>query len=93
MVEEATVDCYDKEEQVTGLYTLIEENLAVPFETHVLGMNVTVEHVELTDDGRVLAMCTRGQARQPIALLDLPLPTPCPAGVEWIEAYRHWASR
>ena len=30
MVEEATVDCYNEDEQATGLFTMIEENLTVP---------------------------------------------------------------
>jgi hypothetical protein len=42
MVEEATVDCYNEDEQATGLFTLIEDNLAVPFATKVLGVPVTV---------------------------------------------------
>jgi len=25
MIEEATVDCYDEDEQVTGLFTMIED--------------------------------------------------------------------
>lgn len=28
MVEEATVDCYNESEQITGLYTVIEDELA-----------------------------------------------------------------
>ena len=32
------VDCYDEEEQLTGLFTLIEDNLALPFETNMLGV-------------------------------------------------------
>lgn len=45
MVEEATVDCYDEKEQLTGLATMIEDNLRVPFETTVLGVTVTVTGV------------------------------------------------
>ena len=37
LVEEANVDCYNEPEQATGHYTMIEENLKVPFETEVLG--------------------------------------------------------
>lgn len=33
MVAEATVDCYNESEQVTGLFTMIEENLELPFKT------------------------------------------------------------
>jgi hypothetical protein len=90
LVEEATVDCYNEDEQVTGLYTMIEEHLAVPFQTTVLGVEVTVEGVDLTDHSHVVATCRRGAVRQTIPVLDLPLPTPPPDGAQWIEAYRHW---
>lgn len=33
MVEEATIDCDDEEEQLTGLATMVEENFEVPFAT------------------------------------------------------------
>lgn len=33
MIEEATVDCYNEDEQLTGMFTMIEDNLALPFET------------------------------------------------------------
>ena len=90
LVEEATVDCYNESEQATGLYTMIEDNLAFPFETTVLGMAVTVERVDLTRRDEIVAVCRRAGMRQTVPLLDLPLPSPPPAGTEWIEAYRHW---
>jgi hypothetical protein len=91
MVEEATVDCYNEDEQATGLFTMIEENLEVPFETRVLaGVSVAVASVDLTDSNQIVAMCRRDGLRQAIPILDLPLPTPPPAGAEWIEAYRRW---
>lgn len=93
MVAEATVDCYNETEQAMGLFTMLEDNLNVPFETVVLGVAVTVTGVEMSDDDRIVAICVRGQARQPIPLLDLPLSTPPPTGAEWIEAYRHWLGR
>ncbi len=91
LVAEATVDCYDECEQVTGLYTMIVDNLATPFSTTVLGVEVTVEDIDLTDDDHIVARCSRGAIRQAIPVLDLPLPTPAPDGAEWIEAYRRWA--
>jgi hypothetical protein len=42
-------DCYNESAQLTGWFT-IEENLAVPFETTVLGVTVTVERVALCGD-------------------------------------------
>jgi hypothetical protein len=70
---------------------MIHDNLAVPFATQVLGIDLTVRRVELTGSG-IVAICHRGRIRQAIGILDLPLPDPPPDGVEWIEAYRHWAS-
>ena len=90
MIADATVDCYNEEEQVTGLFTMIQDKLVVPFQTQVLGVGVTVEGVELMTDGQVVAICTRDEFRQAVPILDLPLPTPAPVGAEWIEAYRHW---
>ncbi len=91
LVEEATVDCYNESEQATGLYTMIEDNLQLPFETEVLGVAVTVIAVDITEDDQIVAVCERGGLRQKLLILELPLPTPRPAGSEWIEAYRHWA--
>jgi hypothetical protein len=90
MIEEATVDCYNDSEKVSGFFTMFEDNLRVPFETLVLGVPVVVEQVDLTDREEIVAICSRGRDRQSIPILDLPLPTPPPEGAEWIEAYRLW---
>jgi hypothetical protein len=90
MIEEASVDCYNDSELATGWFTMIDDNLAVPFETTVLGVPVTVERVDLGPDEQIIAVCSRGHERQALPILDLPLPTPAPGGADWIEAYRHW---
>jgi hypothetical protein len=91
LVEEAIVDAYNESEQRCGLFTMIEDRLAVPFETEVLGVPVTVERIDLTEAEEVVAICRRGRMRQRIAVLELPLPSPPPDGAQWIEAYRYWA--
>jgi uncharacterized protein (UPF0262 family) len=91
MIAEATADCYDESEARTGFFSLLEENLAVPFETTLLGIQVKVERLELSDAGEIAAVCRRGKERLRISILDLPLPTPRPAGTEWIDAYKRWA--
>jgi len=90
MIAEATVDCYNDSECVTGFYTMIDEHLDVPFQTEVLGLDVTVTGVDLGGDDQIVAICARDRGRGRIPILDLPLPTPPPGGVEWIEAYRRW---
>ncbi|MBI3982065.1 MAG: hypothetical protein HY337_04080 [Gemmatimonadetes bacterium] len=91
LIAEAIVDAYDESEQRTGFYTMLEDNLGLPFETEVLGAKVTVERIDLTAADEIVAVCRRGAKRQRIPILDLPLPKPRPAGAEWIEAYRRWA--
>ena len=90
MIEEATVDANSESEQITGWFTMIGLNLAVPFETTVLGVLVSVKRIDLNPSEQIVAVCSRGPHRQPLPILDLPLPAPAPAGWEWIEAYRHW---
>jgi hypothetical protein len=90
LIEEAVLDAYTEEEQVAGFLTMIEEHLALPFSVKILGVEANVEKVDMTLDGQIVGICRRGKTRQKIPILDLALPTPTPAGAEWIAAYRHW---
>jgi hypothetical protein len=92
LVGEATIDSNGRSEQATGLFTMIENHLALPFTTEVLGAEVSVVRVDLTERDDIVAICEQRKEQQAIAILDLPLPSPRPKGWEWIEAYRHWAT-
>jgi hypothetical protein len=78
MIEEATIDCHDISEQATGLFTMLSDNLAVPFTTSILGREVTVTAVDMAEDDSIFAVCVAGPEQQP-------------NGAEWIEAYRLWS--
>jgi len=52
LIAEATVDAYE-----------LEEHLAVPFKTDVLGVEVTVERIDMTDDEQIVAVCARDKSR------------------------------
>jgi len=69
---------------------MIEEKLALPFVTQVLGQEVTVGKVDITKRDQIVAICSRGKVTQAIPILDLPMPDPRPDGAEWIDAYRRW---
>lgn len=84
LIEEAVVDAYNESEQITGFYTMIDENLVVPFMTENLGVAVTVEKVDLTGGEQIVAVCRRGRLRQRVSILDLPLPEERPEGAEWM---------
>jgi hypothetical protein len=59
LIEEAVVDAYGDEEQRVGFLTMLDEHLAVPFQTEIPGIAVTVERIELTDDEQIVAICSR----------------------------------
>ncbi|PYQ92577.1 MAG: hypothetical protein DMG02_00935 [Acidobacteria bacterium] len=90
LVEDAILDAHDESEQRVGFHAVLEEHLAVPFTTTILGMSVEVEGVDFNDAEEIVAICRRGRHRQLISLADLPLPSPPPRGWEWVQAYRHW---
>jgi hypothetical protein len=40
LIAEAIVDAYNESEQTVGFYTMMENSLALPFETEILGIKV-----------------------------------------------------
>jgi len=90
LVEDALMDAYGESEQVTGFYTMMENDLRLPFDTELLGKTVIVEGIDITDDNHLVAVCRRDKTKQRISLSELPLPSPIPEGAEWIVAYRYW---
>jgi len=92
LIAEAIVDAYNESEQTVGFYTMMENSLALPFETEILGIKVAVEQIDMNEDDAIVAVCRHGSKRQRIPILDLPLPSPTPRGAEWIAAYRYWGT-
>ena len=90
LIDDALTDANGESEQVTGFYTMLENDLHLPFETQILGVTATVESIDITEDDQLVAVCRAGKTRQRISLSELPLPSPPPAGAEWIAAYRYW---
>jgi hypothetical protein len=91
LVEQAIVDAYGASEQRVGFLCMLQEHLACPFTTDVLGYAVTVERIDSNEAEEIVAVCRRQRHRQLIPILDLPVPIPPPTGWEWIEAYRYWS--
>jgi hypothetical protein len=73
LVEEALADAYGESEQATGFYTMMENDLRLPFETQILGVTASVEGIDITEDDQLVAVCRNGKARQRIQLSELPL--------------------
>jgi Calcium binding len=93
LVEDATVDAYGEEAEANGWLAMIDDNVGFPFDVELLGTNVTVVGVDMTDAYELVAICRRGKSRLKVSLLELPLPSPPPKGVEWVEAFQRWCAR
>ena len=91
LIEEATVDCYGEEEELTGLLTMIQDNVACPFRAKVIGEEVTVTGFEWPGHSRSLfAACRRNNKEYQVDLTSLEWMEPHPEGFEWVEAYLAW---
>ena len=87
------MDAYGEEEEAGGWLTMIDDNVGFPFDVELLGFNVAVVGVDMTCACELVALCRRGKNRLKFSLLELPLPSPPPEGVEWIEAFQLWRTR
>jgi hypothetical protein len=91
LIDEASVDCYDEDEQHTGLLTMIEDNVGCPFRAKVIGEEVEVTGFEWPKSGYgLLAVCERGGKKHLVDITSLEWMKPYPEGYEWIEAYLLW---
>lgn len=91
LIEEATVDCYDEDEQHSGLLTMIEDNVDCPFRAKVIGEEVVVTGFEWPKSGYgLLAVCERNGKQHLVDITSLEWVKPRPEGFEWIEAYLLW---
>jgi hypothetical protein len=54
-------NAHDESEQRLGFYAMMEDDLALPFATLVLGVEVTVERINLTEADEIVATCARGR--------------------------------
>jgi hypothetical protein len=87
LIEEATVDAYGPAEQATGFLTMIEEHVGFPFKARVIGEEVEVTSVDVTEDGEdLVAKCRRRGRPYKVLLTEVRIPGEV-RGKEWIAAY------
>jgi hypothetical protein len=91
LIQEATVDCYGPEEQVTGLLCMIDESVVFPFRAKVIGEAVEVLKFDCSRNGDSLdAICKRKGKEHRVDVSSLEWIEPHTEGFEWIEAYLAW---
>jgi hypothetical protein len=91
LIREATVDCYNEDEEHMGLVTMVEESVVCPFKAKVLGEEVEVVELRGSEVGLgVDAVCRHKGKDYRIDIFSLEWPQKKPDGYEWVEAYKAW---
>ncbi len=92
LLEEATVDCYDDEEQFSGVVFTLDSNLPFPFKAQVLGEPVEVIGLdERRSELRrgVIALVRKGGKEYRVALSEVQVPENF-QGLKWLEMYEFY---
>lgn len=93
LLAEATVDCYDEEEEFAGVLCTLDDHLKFPLQAKVLGQIVEVTGLdERRSDLRrgILAIVRQGEQVQRIPLSELEFVNLNPDDAEWLAMYRYW---
>ncbi len=91
-LEDATVDSKDKEEQLSGLFYAMEEELEFPWKASVLGEAVTVVGIEMPDRDRlgIDLVVERNGKQSRIEARSVEMLEPFPDGHLYLAAYLQW---
>ena len=91
LIEQLTIDCYNDDEQLTGLLTGAEEALVVGEIATIAGMEIRVVAVDCPTDIRrgLTAVCERDGKRFELSLADLRFGDDSELG-HVTDAYSHW---
>ena len=94
LLDQATVDCYDEEEEFGGVLCTLEDNLIFPLQAEAMGEPVEV----LSLDNRrsslrrgIVARVRRDDKEYLVGLSELVFVDPDASSAEWLEMYRYWA--
>lgn len=93
LLEEATVDCYDEEEEFAGILCTLAECLNFPLKATALGGPVEVVglHENRSSLRRgIIARVRKADEEYPMALAELEFVELDPISAEWLAAYRYW---
>ena len=94
LLEVATVDCYDEEEEFLGVLSTLAENLRFPLQGAALGEAVEVIGLDANRSSLrrgILAIVRKTGKEYRVALSELEFIKPDPASDEWLEMYRYWS--
>ena len=87
VLADATVDCYNEDEEFSGVLTTLEDNLPFPFEAKVQVVGIDERRSE---PGRgIIAKVRKGKKEYGAALSELETPENF-EGRKWLEMFEYW---
>jgi len=95
LLDEATVDCYGEEEQFTGVYYSLADNLQFPLHATLMDEPVIVRGF---NEGRssphrgIVAKIERNGQTYDVSLVDLVFVDTDPVSAEWLAVFRRWSN-
>lgn len=93
LLEEATVDCYDEEEEFWGVFSTLDSRLSFPLQARLLGETMSLVGLDGERSGLrrgVMARVRKGEKEYTVALSELEIMNPDPVSAEWLAVYRYW---
>jgi hypothetical protein len=88
MIEDAMVDCYNEDEEFTGMLATLEDRMEFPFQAQVLGKAVEViglDGQQSSERRGVVAKVRKGGRRYTVALADVEAVQKDSETAEWLE--------
>lgn len=95
LLDEAIVDCYDEEEEFSGVLISIDENVAWPLPAQLAGMPVEVLGLDESASNLrrgIQARIRRDGKVQRASLIDLTFGDVDETSAEWLALFHWWAS-
>lgn len=96
LLEEATIDCYDEEEEFAGVLISVDENVHWPLPAELAGTSVEVLGLDESSSSTrrgIVARIRRGGKEYTAALADLTFDDVDETSGEWLAMFRWWAAR
>ena len=93
LLEEATMDCYDEEEEFWGIFSTLDDSLIFPLQAKALGESVDVMGLDSSRSSSrrgVMALVRKGDQDYPMALAELEFVDPDSESAEWLAMYKYW---
>lgn len=89
IIEEATVDCHDEYEQISGWFCVLEENIPAPCKCSIGKEIASLEKIDMNNSSsEIFGYIKLNKTKIRVPIEDILLEDP--NLMKYIEAYRYW---